>query len=502
MEIRILGCSGGKMPGLGLTSFLVDGRLLVDAGAVSSILSVPEQQAITHVLITHSHLDHICGLPFLHDNTRDQRQEPLQIFAPESVIAALKQDLFIPQIQPGARPEEDLNLPGLAFHEISLEAPFTVGDYQVEAVKVNHPAGGVGYFISDGSHLFVNSGDTGRTDDLWKMLRERNWDILITEVSFPNALQKVAELSCHLSPNDLAGELLKAEAGDRTVYLSHLKPAYYEELIQEIAAIPDRNLIVLKSGEVLQPKKARAAGSQASHRREMEFQLKDQVPVFDFSKDLDDQRDDLDRQFAVTFPAGELIFEQGELGRVMFIVREGKVAISRTILGVEKVMAVLGPGEFFGEMAMLNNRPRSATARAQTDAKLLAFGPKVFENLVKGNWGVALKLIRSLAYRLQEADIQIENLMFQDTESRVVNTLIRAAGDEGMATGKGHLVRLTPEDLSCRTSLPVFLLKEVLAHLVRTHLIHIQKDAILIPNLGKLERLLKFLELRQEFTEI
>ncbi|OGP57312.1 MAG: hypothetical protein A2V67_01055 [Deltaproteobacteria bacterium RBG_13_61_14] len=217
---------------------------------------------------------------------------------------------------------------------------------------------------------------------------------------------------------------------------------------------------------------------------------------------MDDQREELDRQFAVTFPAGELIFEQGELGRVMFIVREGKVAISRTILGVEKVLAVLGPGEFFGEMAMLNNRPRSATARAQTDAKLLAFGPKVFENLVKGNWGVALKLIRSLAYRLQEADIQIENLMFQDTESRVVNTLIRAAGDEGMATAKGHLVRLTPEDLSCRTGLPVFILKEVLAHLVRTHLIHIQKDAILIPNLQKLERLLKFLELRQEFTEI
>jgi len=503
MEVRILGCSGGKTPEGGLTSFLIDRCLLLDCGSVSSALTVAEQEDIAHVLITHSHLDHICGLPFLYDSTRDRRREPLHVWGPETVISTLKKHFFIPVIQPGARPGEDQQLPGLEFHEVPLRQPFTVDVYEIEAVKVNHPAGGVGYFISDGSHLFVNTGDTGRTDDLWKLLRERPADILITEVSFPNSLQKVAELSCHLTPNDLPGELDKAGPagqGDRLVYLSHLKPAYDAQLRQEIAALSGRSLIVLQPGDVLRPAKPRS--QRTGRQDEVEAQVVDQVPVFDLTQDLRDQREALERQFAVDFKAGEVICAEGETGKVMYIIREGKVAISRTILGVEKILSVLGPGEFFGEMAMLNRRSRSATAAAQSDVKLFAFGVKAFEKLVKTNWGVALKMIHTLAYRLQQADLQIENLLFGDTESRVVNTLIRAADDEGIHTPKGFLIRLTPEDLAQRTGLQTARLKEVLSHLVRTHLIHIQKDAILIPNPAKLDRLLKFLELRQEFTEL
>lgn len=503
MEVRILGCSGGKTPEGGLTSFLIDRRLLLDCGSVSSALTVAEQEAVAHVLITHSHLDHICGLPFLYDNTRDKRREPLHVWGPEAVIATLQKHFFIPEIEPGARPGEDQPLAGLEFHEVPLRHPFTLDIYEVEAVKVNHPAGGVGYFISDGSHLLVNTGDTGRTEDLWKMLAERRCDIFITEVSFPNSLQKVAELSSHLTPADLAGELDKAGPAlrdDRPVYLSHLKPAYDAQLRHELSAVPGRNLVVLQPGDVLRP--TRASSRRAGRQDEIEAQVDDQVPVFDLTQDLYDQRDQLDRQFAVEFKAGEVICAEGEPGKVMYIIREGKVAISRTILGVEKVLSVLGPGEFFGEMAMLNQRARSATAAAQTEVKLLAFSSRAFEKLLQNNWGVAMKMIRTLAYRLQEADIQIENLLFHDTESRVVNTLIRAADDEGIHTPKGFLVRLTPEDLSQRTGLQTIRLKEVLSHLVRTHLIHIQKDAILIPNLKKLDRLLKFLELRQEFTEL
>jgi ribonuclease BN (tRNA processing enzyme) len=367
MEVRILGCSGGKTPENGLTSFLVDGRLLLDAGSASSALTVAEQEAIGHVLITHTHLDHICGLPFLYDNTRDRRKEPLHVWGPEPVIATLKQHFFIPVIQPGVRPSEDQDLPGLAFHEIPLRHPFTVDIYEVEAVKVNHPAGGVGYFISDGSHLFVNTGDTGRTEDIWQMLRERKWDILITEVSFPNALQRVAELSGHLSPRDLAAEMDKIAPGDRPVYLSHFKPAYDSALRKEIAALPSRNLVVLEPGDVLRPIQPRAKRTLSPRQEEVETRFEDQVPVFDLTQDLYDQREALDRLFAVDFKAGEVICQQGETGRVMYIIREGRVTISRTILGVEKVLSVVGPGEFFGEMAMLNNRLRSATAMAQSD---------------------------------------------------------------------------------------------------------------------------------------
>ena len=168
------------------------------------------------------------------------------------------------------------------------------------------------------------------------------------------------------------------------------------------------------------------------------------VPRFNFSKDMYVQRQAIDRDFGVSFEPSEVIFEEGAPGKHMYIIQEGKVEVFRIVLGKKKSLSVLGPGDVFGEMSLLVNQTRTATVRALTQVRAYAFDRSSFEQMVHQNYGVAIKIIRMLAMRLQEADVHIENLLYQDNESKLLNTIIRAVEDEGIKTKDGFLLRLTP----------------------------------------------------------
>ncbi|MEZ4273364.1 MAG: Crp/Fnr family transcriptional regulator [Myxococcota bacterium] len=132
----------------------------------------------------------------------------------------------------------------------------------------------------------------------------------------------------------------------------------------------------------------------------------------------------------------------------MFVIQSGKVRISKTVRDVEKTLVVLGDGEFFGEMSILNNKPRSATATIEEAAKVLVIDPKTFEAMVRGNAEIAVRLIKKLAQRLQEADEQIENLLLRDHNSRVVHFLAHIASKQGQQVADGISVALSVKDLA------------------------------------------------------
>ncbi len=502
MQIRILGCSGGSTPEHHPTSFLIDGRILLDAGSAGALLTEREQMNVKEVLITHLHLDHIAGLAFIYANTRKSRKEPIAVYGTAEIIQGLKENLFNRNIIPGAYYEGKDELSDVRFHEIEHEKPFSIGPYEVEAVEVNHYAGGTGYIIAMDKDSFVFTGDTGPTERIWERIRERGGgDLIITEISFPDHLKMVAEASQHLTPAMLVDELDKVQPGSTPIYISHLKPGHIELLVQEISGITRYNLFVLKEGDVLKTSEIKKSESKG-HLPELEEPLADKIPRFDFSKDLYEQRQDIEREFGESFAAGQLIFEEREPGNTMYIIQEGRVQVFRRILGAEKVLSVLGPGDIFGEMAMLNQLPRSASVRAITDTRVVAFNKVAFEKLLKENYGVVLKLIRTLAQRLEEVDVHIENLMFSDNESKVINTMIRAARDEGIPVERGYHIKLTPEDLAIRTGLHLDALKEVLARFMKSHLVQLHKNTLVIRDLKKLERLLSYLELKHEFKEV
>jgi len=131
------------------------------------------------------------------------------------------------------------------------------------------------------------------------------------------------------------------------------------------------------------------------------------------------------------FPRDAVIFEDGSLGDYMYLIQEGQVKITKMSGdGREKILEILGPGDFTGEMALLDREPRSASVKTTTACVLLALSRQDFLGLLKQNHELTLELIRELARRLREADEQIRGLSFERVESRARRLLARLAKEK------------------------------------------------------------------------
>jgi len=152
-------------------------------------------------------------------------------------------------------------------------------------------------------------------------------------------------------------------------------------------------------------------------------------------------------------PAGTVLFREGDAGSTMFVIRSGKVNIWKHIGQSEITLAVLGPGEFFGEMALLEGLPRSAGATVIDDALLIELEGSAFETLVRKNAEIAVRLMRRLSSRLREADRQIQALMSRSGAARALS-LVRNIAEPPNKEGKRLLPQdLNPEALTARVGL-------------------------------------------------
>src|SRR5438477_12071263 len=114
--------------------------------------------------------------------------------------------------------------------------------------------------------------------------------------------------------------------------------------------------------------------------------------------------DALFQRFGKEFKRGEVLFREGEPGKEMYVIQTGKVNITKKVRDTEKILATLGAGEFLGEMAILNNKPRSAGAVMAEDGKLLVIDPKTFEGINRGNVQIAGRPIQKLSDRPPRGD--------------------------------------------------------------------------------------------------
>ena len=116
-------------------------------------------------------------------------------------------------------------------------------------------------------------------------------------------------------------------------------------------------------------------------------------------------------QGAVSYSAGETIFAQGDLGTEMFIILEGDVHIVKHIANESHILSQLEKGDFFGEMALLESAPRTADAVAQSDVKLLPINGARFDEMLRKNPEIAVRIIRKYSKRLREANSLLERLV-------------------------------------------------------------------------------------------
>jgi cAMP phosphodiesterase len=250
MRFRVLGCSGGELPGHRTTCFLVDGRLAIDAGALTASLSLAELSRIDDVLLTHSHFDHVKDVPLAADLLIGRRERPMVIHASTECAATLRRSIFNGRLWPDFTRLPTRGNPVIAIRPFAPGRSLTVGPYTVGTVPVHHPVESVGFVLSDGRSTIAISGDTGPTQAFWKRVNaERSLQALLVEMSFPNAQQELADLSGHLTPNTLARELSKVKRDGVPVYLYHLKPAYTSELRRDLRRLALDGVRVLKMGD-------------------------------------------------------------------------------------------------------------------------------------------------------------------------------------------------------------------------------------------------------------
>jgi CRP/FNR family cyclic AMP-dependent transcriptional regulator len=220
--------------------------------------------------------------------------------------------------------------------------------------------------------------------------------------------------------------------------------------------------------------------------------------------------DNLLDRFARDYEAGTVLFREGDTGDVMYVVQSGEVEIRRIVGDVERILAVLPPGEFFGEMALVNDRPRSATAVVKRAARLLVIEPRTFEAMIRGRTEIAIRLIKTLAGRLERANQQIELLLLPSANHRVVQCLRRLAEEQlaaaGSATESAIYLPVSTDDIAVRVALPPREVESILERLTTARLVIHARDAAIpgpgyvIPEVGRLLEFLEFLELKDRFA--
>ena len=197
--------------------------------------------------------------------------------------------------------------------------------------------------------------------------------------------------------------------------------------------------------------------------------------------------------FGKKFSKGAILFREGDEGTEMFVLRTGKVAISKTAHGLEKVLSTLGPGEFFGEMSIITGKPRTATATVVEDAQILVFDQKTFEAMIRGSPEIAVRMVKTLAARLAEADAQIENLLLQDASSRLVHFLSHGAATRGRPDPAGVRVDMPVADLPAELGLMPQALKEAMQKVVRAGLAKFDVDGFVVTDAARLQQFEEFL---------
>jgi len=213
--------------------------------------------------------------------------------------------------------------------------------------------------------------------------------------------------------------------------------------------------------------------------------------------------DQLFARFGRTFEPGDVLFREDEAGTTMFVIQAGQVRITKAAREGVKTLAILGPGEFFGEMAILNAKPRTATAEALTALRVLVIDAKTFSQMVVSNAEIAVRLITKLSRRLDAANALIEVLMHRDPKARVILGLCRQAEMIGKPQDDGSvLVPITPTDFAADIGLTVEETDDVLVRLRRLHIVQQDDRGFVVGDVQRLQEFLEFLEMREKFGDL
>lgn len=253
MQLRVIGCHGGETPKHRTSAFLLDERLAIDAGALTSGLDLKLQCSLQAVLVSHAHLDHIRDLATIADNRAQYGCAPLEVVGTKATIDVLKRHFFNGLVWPDFTKIPTTKHPTIVYTVLKPEVRKDVCGYGVRAIEVTHTIDTAAFIVDKDGASVAYSGDTGPTNRLWEKLNEeKDLRALLMEVSFPNEQQRLATVSGHHTPQTLLPDLKKLHRPrDLPVLLYHIKPAFQAAVEKQCAKLKGVELTVLTLGEQL-----------------------------------------------------------------------------------------------------------------------------------------------------------------------------------------------------------------------------------------------------------
>lgn len=193
---------------------------------------------------------------------------------------------------------------------------------------------------------------------------------------------------------------------------------------------------------------------------------------------------------------GTALFHEGQPGDRMYVIKRGRVQLSKKVMGENIVLEELGAGEFCGELALINDQPRAVTAVVIQEAELIPVDAAQFEGMLRGNADIAVRMMKKMCQRLTQAQYRISNLAMRSNAGRLLHQL---RAEATRRDGRAPL----PENLAEVLNLEIGEIKRLLNQFVRDELISVDPDGYftVIDN-AAIDRYLRFLELGDRFDYI
>ena len=233
-----------------------------------------------------------------------------------------------------------------------------------------------------------------------------------------------------------------------------------------------------------------ADGSHPWHTERVDLDVVRRAPLF---KALDDEASSaLQAQMSRSrMERGDVLFREGDRGDTLYVIAEGKIKIGRTSPdGRENLVAILGPGEMFGELSLFDPGPRTATATAVTDATVIGLGHHDLQPWLTGRPEVAAQLLGALAQRLRRTNEAMADLVFSDVPGRVAKALLDLATKFGVEAEDGLRVThdLTQEELAQLVGASRETVNKALADFAGRGFLRLEGRAVVILDVERLTR--------------
>jgi ribonuclease BN (tRNA processing enzyme) len=231
------------------TSYLLNDTVALDAGSLGLYRGPAEQGRVRHVLLSHSHLDHLALLPIFLDTVYQGGPDCVTVYGSDPVLDSLRRDIFNDRVWPDFIRLSEVRPPFLKLRTLEAGRTVEIDGLRVTPVPVDHAVPTLGFLVEDDTSAVAFSSDTGPTAEIWERANAlANLKAVFLEATFPEALAKLAEAARHLTPGRFAGEARKVRGPVRFIAV-HLNPRAHARVVQELRALGLENLEIGQAGK-------------------------------------------------------------------------------------------------------------------------------------------------------------------------------------------------------------------------------------------------------------